>query len=192
MQSAVIAAEEAPGKVHIVDSENVTVGERVLVDHAVRLRDSGLSAGEIARELELVKPRVCIIGLVDTLKYLHKGGRLSRTAAVAGTILNIKPVLSVSDGKLIVLGKARGSKQSNNYLNEMIRKMGGIDFTMPVMLGYAGDDDTLLRTYINASRNVWEHELEELPITTVGSTIGTHTGPGVIAVAFFAKEAPYA
>ena len=188
-QSAVIAAQETELEVTIVDSENVTAGERVLVDLAIRLRDRGLGAKEIARELESAKKRLCIIGRVDTLEYLYRGGRLSRTSAIAGTLLNIKPVLTVRDGELAVLGKARGARQSNNFLNEAIAKRGGIDFAMPLMLGYSGRSDAALQEYIAASREIWEGKLEQLPITSIGSTIGTHVGPGAIVVAFFAPEA---
>ena len=188
-QSAVIAAQEAGADVTIVDSENVTAGERVLVDLAVRLRDEGLRAKEIAERLNDAKKRLCIIGRVDTLEYLYRGGRLSKTSAIAGTLLNIKPVLTVADGVLGVLGKARGAKQSNNFLNEAIAKRGGIDFSMPLMLGYSGTSDAALQEYIAASREIWEGKLAELPITSIGSTIGTHVGPGAIVVAFFAPEA---
>ena len=92
------------------------------------------------------------------------------------------------DGQLAVLGKARGAKQSNNFLNEAITKRGGIDFSQPLMLGYSGSSDEALREYIAASREIWERELDTLPVTSIGSTIGTHVGPGAIVVAFFAKE----
>ena len=187
-QSARIAAQETALDVTIVDSENVTAGERVLVDFAVRLRDAGLGAKEIAQKLEEAKKRLCIIGRVDTLEYLYRGGRLSKTSAIAGTLLNIKPVLTVTDGKLAVLGKARGARQSNNFLNEAIAKRGGIDFSMPLMLGYSGEDASGLEEYIQSSREIWEGKLDPLPVTSIGSTIGTHVGPGAIVVAFFAAE----
>ena len=187
-QSAVIAAQETGIDVTIVDSENVTAGERVLVDLAIRLRDEGLCAKDIAQALEQAKSRLCILGRVDTLEYLYRGGRLSKTGALAGTLLGIRPVLTVQDGALCVLGKARGARQSNNFLNEAIAKRGGIDFTMPLMLGYSGSSDEALREYIAASREIWEGELDTLPVTSIGSTIGTHVGPGAIVVAFFAKE----
>ena len=187
-QSAVIAAQETDADVTIVDSENVTAGERVLADLAIRLRDAGLRAKEIAAELATAKKRLCIIGRVDTLEYLYRGGRLSRTSAIAGTLLNIKPVLTVEDGMLSVLGKARGARQSNNFLNEAIAKRGGIDFSMPLMLGYSGRSDSALQEYIAASKDIWEGKLPTLPISSIGSTIGTHVGPGAIVVAFFAAE----
>ena len=130
---------------------------------------------------------MCLVARVDTLEYLMRGGRLSRTAAVAGTVLNIKPVVGIEDGELKVLGKARGSKQSSNMLTELIDKKGGIDFSMPFMLAYSGLDDALLKGYIENSRALWEGHVKDLPVSTIGSTIGTHAGPGAIAVAFFAK-----
>lgn len=187
-QSAVIAAAEHGGKVWVVDSGNATIGENILLRYAVRLRDQGLTGREIAKKLEQAKARICLLARVDTLEYLVRGGRLSKTAGIAGTLLNIKPVICVEDGEIKVLGKARGSRQSNNMLTEFIAKKGGVDFSMPVMLAYSGTDDALLKGYIDNSRALWEGHLDSLPVTMIGSTISTHAGPGAIAVAFFAKE----
>ena len=188
LQSAVIAASELSGNIWIVDSENVTIGQQILLRYAVRLRDMGLAAREIAEQLNRVKSRICLLARMDTLEYLVRGGRLSKTAGFAGAILNIKPVISAVDGEIKVLGKARGSRQSDNMLTDFIQKKGGIDFDMPVMLAYSGTDDALLKGYIDNSRALWEGHLDSLPVTMIGSTISTHAGPGAIAVAFFAKE----
>ena len=187
-QSATIAATDFPDKVWVVDSGNVTIGQGILVMYAVRLRDMGLTGKEIAEELNRIKSRVCLLARVDTLEYLVRGGRLSKTAGFAGAILNIKPVLSVEDGEVKVLGKARGSKQSDNMLTDFIQKKGGIDFKLPVMLAYSGTDDALLKGYIDNSRALWEGHLDALPVAIIGSTIGVHAGPGAIAVAFFADR----
>lgn len=184
-QSAVIAAADFAGDVWVVDSESVTIGQRILILHAVRLRDAGLGGREIAEQLNRIKSRVCLLARVDTLEYLVRGGRLSKTAGFAGTILNIKPVLSVEDGEVKVLGKARGSKQSNNMLTDFIQQKGGVDFSLPVMLAYSGTDDALIKGYIDNSHVLWEGQLDSLPVTMIGSTISTHAGPGAIAVAFF-------
>ena len=185
-QSAAIAAADFPGKVWVVDSETVTIGQRILMMYAVRLRDAGLRGREIAEQLNRIKSRICLLARVDTLEYLVRGGRLSKTAGIAGTVLNIKPVLSVEDGEVRVLGKARGSRQSNNMLTQFIEKKGGVDFSLPVMLAYSGTDDALLKGYIDNSRTLWEEHLDILPVTMIGSTISAHAGPGAIAVAFFA------
>ena len=94
----------------------------------------------------------------------------------------------MEDGEVKVLGKARGSKQSDNLLTDFIKKKGGIDFSLPVMLAYSGTDDALLKGYIDNSRALWEEHLNSLPVSMIGSTIGTHAGPGAIAVAFFASK----
>lgn len=187
-QSASIAAAQFPGKVWVVDSENVTIGQRILVMQAVRLRDQGLCAKDLAEELNKIKRRACLLARVDTLEYLVRGGRLSKAVGFAGAVFHIKPVLSVEDGLVRVVGKARGAKQSENLLTDFIKKKGGIDFDMPAMLAYSGTDDALLRSYIENSRAIWEGHLDRLPMTMIGSTISTHVGPGAIAVAFFAKE----
>lgn len=187
-QSAHIAAEEFAGKVYVVDSENVTVGERALVEYALRLKDSGMEAEEIVRELEKEKKNIHLIALLDTLEYLKKGGRISKAAALAGNVLSIKPVVGVVEGEVAVLGKARGSRQGNNLLAEKIKSSGGIDFQKPYFLGYTGLTDALIQKYIRDSEALWKEHVKDLSVTTVGGTIGTHVGPGGIAVAYFAPS----
>lgn len=184
-QSAAIALDGFEDCISLVDSLNVSVGEQNLVQYAVRLRDEGLSAPEIAAELDHVKHKICVLAVFDTLEYLKQGGRISKSAAWAGTILSIKPVITVVKGEVAILGKARGSRNGNNMLIENVRQSGGIDFTMPYCLGYTGLDDTLLQKYIRDSASLWEGKVTSLPITTIGSTIGTHAGPGAIAVSYF-------
>lgn len=183
-QSATIAAEDYEN-IYIVDSQTAAMGSGILVELAVKLLDEGKSAKEIAEILEEEKKKVIIVALVDTLEYLKKGGRVSKTVAFAGGLLNIKPVLSVVQGEINMLGKARGSKMGNNLLVEEISKAGGIDFSKPVLLGYSGISDALLLKYIEDSRHIWEGNLEEVRYTSVGSVIGTHAGPGAVVVAFF-------
>ncbi|MBO5253962.1 MAG: DegV family protein [Clostridia bacterium] len=185
-QSAKIAALEYEN-VYVVDSGSAAMGSGILVELACRLLDEGRSAEEIAKALETEKEKIIVVALVDTLEYLKKGGRISKTVAFAGAMLNIKPVLSVAGGEISMLGKARGSKMGNNLLVQQIEKAGGIDFTKPVLLGYSGISDALLRKYIEDSRPIWEGNLSEVRYTTVGSVIGTHVGPGAVVVAFFRK-----
>ena len=185
-QSAVIAATDYEN-VYVVDSRSAAMGTGILVELAFRLLDEGMSAEEIKQALEKEKKRIIIVALVDTLEYLKRGGRISKTAAFAGGVLNIKPVLSVTDGEIRLLGKARGSKMGNNLLIQEINRVGGIDFSKPVLLGYSGISDALLLKYIEDSRHIWEGNLKEIRYTTVGSVIGTHVGPGAVVVAFFKK-----
>ena len=185
-QSAVIAAADFEN-IYVVDSASATIGAAVLTELALRYLDEGLEAKEIAARLEEEKKRILIVALLDTLEYLKRGGRISKTVAFAGAVLNIKPVIAVSDGEIMVLGKARGSKMGNNLLEQEIEKAGGVDFSAPVLLGYTGLSDLVLRKYIEDSRRLWEEGLDEVRFTTIGSVIGTHAGPGAIAVAFFKK-----
>lgn len=185
-QSAVISAADFEN-IYVVDSASATIGAAVLTELALRYLDEGLEAKEIAARLEEEKKRILIVALLDTLEYLKRGGRISKTVAFAGAVLNIKPVIAVSDGEIMVLGKARGSKMGNNLLEQEIEKAGGVDFSAPVLLGYTGLSDLLLRKYIEDSRRLWEEGLDEVRFTTIGSVIGTHAGPGAIAVAFFKK-----
>ena len=185
-QSALIAAEDYEN-VFLVDSGSVTIGGGILVEYALRLLNEGLEAKEIAEKLEEAKERIIIIALVDTLEYLKKGGRISKTVAFAGAVLNIKPVLAVEDGEINILGKARGSKMGNNLLVQEIEKSGGVNFGMPVLLGYSGLSDALLLKYIEDSKSLWAGGLDKMHYTSIGSVIGTHAGPGAIAAAFFKK-----
>lgn len=186
-QSARTALAEAPGgDVYVVDSNNVTLGERVLVEYALRLVDEGQGAAQIAAAVEAVRDRVVVIGLLETLEYLVRGGRLSAAAGAVGTLLNVKPVVAAEDGLIVQLGKARGSKNGRNLLNQKVEQAGGVDFSMPLALGYTGLSDAVLKKYIEDSAALWAgHAESELPIHTIGATIGTHVGPGAVAVAFF-------
>ena len=127
------------------------------------------------------------MALLGTLEYLQKGGRISAVTAMSGAILQIKPVIAIMDGEVKMIGKAMGSKKGNNLLIQLIEKSGGIDFQMPYATAYSGMDDSLLQKYLKDSASLWEDELDHIPSYCIGSTIGTHIGPGAIAVAFFAK-----
>ena len=185
-QSAVLAAEDYDD-VYVVDSMNVTIGERILVEYALKLIDESKDIEDIVNELESAKKRICVLGLLDTLEYLKKGGRVSSSVAFVGDVLRIKPVVTVDgEGKVAMLGKARGSKNGNNFLISEIEKVNGVDFDMPYFLGYTGLNDTLLKKYVKDSEHIWGPYTEELPVCSIGATIGTHVGPNAIAVAFFA------
>ena len=187
-QSAVIAAADYPGSVFVVDSQTIALGSAILIQYALELVAKGLSAEEIAWKLLQKREKVRLIAMLDTLEYLKKGGRISKTVAFAGGLLNIKPVVSIEDGEIRILGKARGSRQGNNLLVQEIRKAGGVDFGKPLLLGYTGLSDTLLQKYVADSAELWRGHIETLPVRVVGSVVGTHAGPGAVAVAFFSAE----
>ena len=183
-QSATIAAADYPDNIIVVDGKTVAIGTGILTKLALKLRDEGLSAKEIAQEIEKEKDNVLVIAMLDTLEYLKKGGRISKTAAFAGSLLSIKPVAAISDGEIAILGKARGSKQANNFLITEIQKHG-IDFEKPILLGYTGLGTELLEKYIEDSKCIWEGNIDKPDYTSIGSVVGTHAGPGAVAAAFF-------
>lgn len=187
-QSACIAAEEFPGRVFVVDSENATIGEQILVQRALALMDQGLDAAAVAGRLEEEKKDICLVALLDTLEYLKRGGRISSSAALVGGLLSVKPVVAVEHGEVVMLGRARGSKNGSNLLVQEIRKTRGVDFERPYLLGYTGLEDSLLQKYIADSAALWAEHTDALPVGTVGGTIGAHVGPGAVAVAFFQRS----
>lgn len=183
-QSATIAATEYPDKVFVVNGYNVAIGSGVLVEYALKLVEQGFDAETIAEHIEKVKDKVKIVAVVDTLEYLKKGGRISKTVAFAGGLLNIKPVIGVIDGEVKMLNKARGLKQANKLLLEESAKLGEIDFDKPVLFGYTGTSDSAVLDFINETKEHWNGNTE---YAQIGSSIGTHVGPGAVAVAFFVK-----
>lgn len=184
-QSANIAAEGFEGKVYVVDSGTVTIGAGLLAELALEMADGGKSAAEIAAVLETEKSKVKILAVLDTLEYLKKGGRVSKTVAFAGGLLNIKPVAFIEDGEIKMAAKARGNKQGNAIMTQEIDKMGGIDYSKPFIFGFTGVTDELLQEYL--SEYAGSYNSNKLHQSYVGSVVGTHAGPGAIAIAFFTK-----
>lgn len=187
-QSAVLAAAQYGESVFVIDSLNAAIGEQILVNYALELAEKGMPVKELVQTLNDAKKHIHILALLDTLEYLKKGGRISKTVAFVGGALSIKPVVTVIDGEVALLGKARGSKNGNNFLIKEIEKINGVDFSRPFCLGYTGLSDALLQKYIKDSETLWTEHTDKLPICSIGATIGTHVGPNAIAVAFFDKE----
>ncbi len=183
------AAKSFAGRVFVVDSLNAAAGERILCEYALRLVAQSGDAAAVANELNEKKTKIQLIAVVDTLKYLRKGGRISGVAALAGEMLSVKPVVSVTDGEVKLAGKTIGSKRSNNLLMQLVQKCGGIDFTMPYGLMYSGLSDEYLKKYLQDSKVLWEGKTDpaEIPAYLIGSTIGTHVGPNAVGVAFYKK-----
>lgn len=181
------AAQKYDGKVRVVDSLNASAGERILCMHAVKLINEGrLSAAEMVDELNIKKTKIRFLALLGTLEYLKKGGRISSVVAFAGEMFSIKPVVSVTDGEVKLVGKAMGSKRGSNLLSQFIDKYG-VNFDMPFALVYSGLTDEFLTKYITDSEKLWVGKTDYLPKYLIGSTIGTHIGPGAIGVAFFTE-----
>lgn len=186
-KNAVGAAEKFGGKVFVVDSLNASTGEKILCQHALRLVKEGLGAAEIAAALDEGKGRIRVLAVLDTLKFLKMGGRISAVTAFAGEMLSIKPVIGIVDGEVKLLGKAIGSKKSGNLFTKLIKE-NGVDFSMPHGVMWSGADDSMLKRYVEDSRDLWAAETDSLPAYMIGSTIGTHIGPGAIGVAFYSKK----
>ena len=185
--AAKTAAENFKDKVFVVDSLSATAGIKLLIEYALTLIAEGKSAKEIFEILEEKKNKLQIRAMVDTLKYLKKGGRVSPLVAFAGELMGIKPMVAVVDGKVEVIGKVIGLKKAINYINAEIEKIGGIDFDMPFYAIYSGIDQTKIDNYINDNAQIWECGVENVRKNCIGATIGTHVGPGAIGIAFFSK-----
>lgn len=186
-QSACIAADDFGDYIHVVDTRQFCISEFIIVQRAVQLRDQGMSAEKIVETITQEMKKAHVIAVFDTLEYLKLGGRLSSAAAFAGNLLMIKPVLTIEDGVVKVIGKARGSRNSHNMLMEFVRNTGGIDFSRPTCLAYAGFDSEVLKKYVEDSKVLYEGNEDKLQYAEVGATIGTYSGPGAIAFAFFEK-----
>lgn len=186
-QSAVIAAMDFPDSIWVVDSLNVAIGTGILAELAVELAAQGLSAKQIADRLTQERENVRLLAVLDTLEYLKKGGRISKTVAFAGEILSIKPLACLKDGKIQLLGKARGTKQASTMLAAQIREAGDMDPGKPLLLGYTGLSDASLERFAQDNADLWQDRQAPIHRATIGSVIGTHAGPGAFAVAYFKK-----
>ena len=176
--SALLAKEECErSNIYVVDSKTTTVGLAILVYRAVELRGRGMSAAEIAADLESLRERIRIVASLDTLRYLVKGGRLSVASGLVGSLLQIKPVICVKDGKIELLHRVRGTNQAIHRAAETIKHMDP-DPDMPFLYLYSQHDRNL---------RVLKEELA-IPSSyhdfTLGSVVGTHIGPGAAAAAF--------
>ena len=186
-QSAMIAAQDYPENVYVVDTLHVANGFGVLAEYALQLAKEGRSAQEIADAVEAEREHVQLYALLDTLEYLQKGGRVSKTAAFAGTLLSLKPIVCMKDGKLGMLGKARGMKQGQQLLmKEMLAT--DIDFDKPVLMGYTGQTDDLLQKFLDVSASLWGKSGKAVRCVPLCPVVGTHAGPGAVVAAFFKKH----
>ena len=184
-QCAKLAADMANvDNVLFVDSGHVCLSEALLVRLAVQLRDSGKTAGQIAAILEHAKEHLHLVAAIDDLKYLRKGGRLPAAVAVAGGMLGIKPLITIQDGKVAMVGKARGLPGAYVALFKKIEEMGGISPAFPALAGYTVSprEVTPIQTYLRDNL-----QQEDLLVRQIGCVIGTHAGPGAFGIAFFDK-----
>ena len=181
-QCAKLAADLANvDNVVFVNTENVCLGQSLLVRLAVQLRDAGKTITQIAADLEKAKQHLHLVAAVDDLKYLRKGGRLPAAVAVAGGMLGIKPLITIKEGKVVMAGKARGLPGAYVALFKKIEELGGISTCADALAGYtlAPREVQPIQTYLqeNLGRN-------EALVRQIGCVIGTHAGPGAFGLAF--------
>ena len=184
-QSAMIARDMVDeDHIFVVDSKTVTFGLGLLVEMAARLRDRGLSAREIAEELEKLKERLRFYAVVETLKYLKMGGRISGTAAVVGGMLGITPILNIRDGVVEAAAKSRGRKGAFQWMEKKLQEEPA-DLSLPVSFGNADSPDIMAECEAALVASVPGAEALE---SSIGSVVGTHAGPGCAGIAYFVKE----
>ena len=186
-QSATMAAQ-GRDNVTVYDTLNVTVGQRLQVELALKLAQEGKDVNEIVAALDEARSREHLVAVLDTLEYLKHGGRISGAAAGVGTLLSIKPTIVIADGEVELIGKARGSKNANNLLVKSVQEAGGIDFDMPFAIAKSGESRKLLERYLKDSVDLYRDHEEDLRVYGIGAVIGTHVGPGAVALAYFGNE----
>ncbi len=188
-QSAVIAAAELRERypqrqIFVVDTLCAALGQGLLVHHACKKRDAGLPIEALAAWLEEHKRDVCHWVTVDDLNHLKRGGRISSTTALVGTMLNVKPIIHVDDeGRLINCAKVRGRKAALEYLAKKFSETCTDFDTVFIAHGDCPEDAAMLETMLRE-----KHEIKEITTGYVGPVIGAHTGPGVLVIFFMGTQ----
>jgi len=174
------ALTDMPGApITVFDSLSTSIGLGLMVQEAVKALDAGQSVADVVKRLEAMRSTMLIGLVVDTLEYLHKGGRIGRASALMGTLLNVKPVLTLTDGVIEPLDKARSKRKATDRVLAYIEAGVG---KKPIQVGIAHlealEDAEAVRQAIHARFNCVNSFIAEL-----SPAIGTHTGPGVIGIA---------
>ncbi len=178
-QSACIAKDMVERtNIHIIDTKSVSLGSALIIEEACNLRNEGLTVEQIVYEVEKLIPKVRLYCIVDTLKYLVKGGRLGKAAGTVGEVLNLKPILAIKDGKLDSFEKARGMKSGIRKLAEYVQANHKIDEQYPVYYAHANNKKDITSLQENIG------ETKDDRVMVIGSAVGTHTGPKAIAIVF--------
>lgn len=184
-----MAAEElgAADRISIIDSENLSTGIGLMVLEAAEMAKQGSSAAEIVKHIEAIKPRVRSSFVVDTLTFLHRGGRCSGVAALLGTTLKLHPRIAVENGKMAPGKKYRGkmSRVILNYAQDMEKELrtAKADRVFITHSGCAEEDIAAVRSYLEGL-----NRFGEILITRAGGVISSHCGPGTLGVLFIAGE----
>ena len=177
-----LASEELnSAHLEIFDTQNVTLGFKVLVFEALKLIKSGVSLHQLKAKMEELKQKCRLIAVVDNVKYLIKGGRLSLVAGIAVTALNIKPIVTIKNGKVVVLSKGIGY---NHAIKNLIKNLSNIDLEKSICLGHS-NDLTRFEQFKKEIEKALNIKCEGC--TGIGPIIGTHAGPGCVAIAYLEK-----
>ncbi|CVI68775.1 DegV domain-containing protein [Clostridiales bacterium CHKCI001] len=185
VQSARLAKDLAEyERIEIIDSKQAILTQRMLVEYAVRLRDQGRTLDEITELVLKQREKLTVFGMLDTLTYLKKGGRIPASMALLGNLLRIKPVIILKNSVLEQLGKARGRKDGLKMLCAQMEH-AEIDLSFPVYFGYTLDPKPTKQFQAEMEQ---KFQLKNTKLYPVGGVIGTHVGPNCVAVAFAIKE----
>lgn len=171
-------------QIYILDSKQAIIAQRVVVEYAVKLRAEGCTIEEMIEKLEDLRERVTISGVLDTLTYLRKGGRVPASLAILGNAIGIKPVIVLEDTILKTLEKVRGRKAGKKALWKRLEAFD-VDPEFPVYFGYSSDPKI---TEEFAAETIEKYHLEDTRISPVGGVIGTHVGTSCIALCFVRKK----
>ncbi|WP_155592015.1 DegV family protein [Lysinibacillus cavernae] len=172
-------------KLAIIDSKCASLGHGLVVEEAVRLRNIGVSLEDMESKISAFAPQVEHLFTVEDLDYLAKGGRVSKASAFLGGLLSIKPILNVEDGKLVPIEKSRGRKKALTRMLDLMQERGG-SFTDKI-IGISHSDDAAFANEVKASIQE-RFSPQAVQITMIGSAIGSHVGPGTIAIFFTNKS----
>lgn len=185
VQSAKLAKDLAEyERIEIIDSKQAILTQRMLVEYAVKLRDEGKTLDEITALVLKQREKLTVFGMLDTLTYLKKGGRIPASMALLGNLLRIKPVIILKDSVLEQLGKARGRKDGLKMLCAQMEE-AEIDLSFPVYFGYTLDPEPTKQFQMEMEQ---KFQLKNTKLYPVGGVIGTHVGPNCVAVAFAVKD----
>lgn len=178
-------AGEKPPAIHVIDSRCTSMGLGLLTTAAARAAAEGQSAEEVARMVEGLIPRVMVVFVVDTLEYLHKGGRIGGAAALVGSVLQVKPVLYFNEGRIDVLEKVRTTRKAKRRLLEIMEERMGTGTTVHAAITHADapDEAEKLRQQVAERFNCVEMFVCEL-----SPAIATHVGPGTVGLAFYPER----
>ncbi|MDY5480487.1 MAG: DegV family protein [Peptostreptococcus porci] len=186
--SAILASNQFDEEIHVIDSLTTSCALKLIIKYALSIIDKYDDPVEFVNEIERIKKKVKIFYLLDTLEYLYKGGRLSKFSALAGSILSIKPIISFDDsGKVVMVSKSRGWKKGISLLSDLVKESGEIDEELGVILSYSGKDSSIVDSLKQKSEALFSFDVNAIPVTQIGCTIGTHAGPGTIGISYFTK-----